>query len=54
MYILLIPGHFTVLCNGKIYDSYGYGNLPTDTKIYCAWFLSAGAGASASAGKGGG
>jgi len=44
MYILLIPGHFTVLCNGKIYDSYGYGNLSKDTKIYCAWFLSAGAG----------
>lgn len=42
-YILLIPGHFTVLCNGKIYDSYGYNNnLPRNTKVYCSWMLSTG------------
>lgn len=37
--ILLIPGHYTVCQNGKIYDSYGYKNLPTNTKIYCYWSL---------------
>lgn len=40
VYILLIPGHYTVLCNGKIYDSYGYKNLSKSTKVYCSWLLS--------------
>lgn len=40
VYILLIPGHFTVLCNGEIYDSHGYGNnLSKNTKVYCSWFF---------------
>lgn len=42
VYILLIPGHFTVLCDGKVYDSYGYGNLSKSTKVYCSWLLSTG------------
>ncbi|AYQ57044.1 hypothetical protein MS2017_1356 [Bathymodiolus thermophilus thioautotrophic gill symbiont] len=42
VYILLIPGHYTVLYNGKIYDSYGYGNLSKSTKVYCSWLLSTG------------
>jgi hypothetical protein len=42
VYILLILGHYTVLCNGKIYDSYGYGNLSKSTKVYCSWMLTTG------------
>ncbi len=43
IYILLIPGHYTVLCDGKIDDSYGYGNnLSKNTKVYCSWLMSSG------------
>lgn len=39
IYILLIPGHFTVFHNNKIYDNYGYSNLPKNTIVYCSWYL---------------
>lgn len=37
--IVLIHGHFTVLHQRNIYDSYGYSHLSNNTKVYASWSL---------------